>query len=95
MPSWHAYTEQPTLAPNTEVLITGGHLPVRVMTADQLTIEMPGDRRLMAVVVDRTGERLTLALGDGTLLSLHMAPDSGFAHFQLSEGFSRQSWMVE
>jgi hypothetical protein len=95
MPSWHAYAGQPTLAPGTEILITGGHMAVRVLTADQMTIEMPGDRRLMAVVVDRTGERLTLALGDGEIVRLHLASDAGFAQFQLSEGFSRQSWTVD
>jgi hypothetical protein len=95
MPSWHAYADQPALAPGAQILITGGHMAVRILTADRLTIEMPDEGRLMAVVIDRTGEQLTLALGDSEIVRLHVASGDGFAQFQLSEGFSRQSWAVD
>lgn len=95
MPSWHGYADRPALAPGTEILITGGHMAVRLLTADQVTIEMPDDRRLMAVVIDRTGEHLTLAIGEGEIVRLHIASGAGFAQFQLSDGFSRESWAVD
>lgn len=96
MPSWHAYADLPDLPPGTEILITGGHnMAVCMLTADQLTREMSGERRLSAVVIDRTGEQLTLALGDGEIVRLHVASAAGFAQFRLSERFSRESWVVE
>lgn len=94
MPSWHGYSAAPNLQPGTEILLTGGSVVVRVLTGDRITIEMPDSNRLAAVVVDRTGEELMIALHDGKIVKLHMVSDDGFADFRLSEGFSRQSWAV-
>jgi hypothetical protein len=71
-------------------------MPVRIITGDQLTIEtMPDGDRLQAVVVDRTGEGLAIAMASGSIVRLHMTTYDGFSGFQLSDGFSRQAWAVD
>lgn len=95
MPNWHAYAAAPKLLSGTEVLITGGSQVVRVMTGDQIIIELPDTNRLLAVVVDRSAERMLVGFADGQTTRLHMVSDDGFRDFQLSEGFSRQSWAVD
>jgi len=95
MSMWHAYANRPVLEAGTEILVTGGHEPVRLQTADRITIETPDNNRLTAVVVDRTDDHLLLAVGDAPLLHLNASGDgSDFDDFKLSNGFSRQSWRV-
>ena len=61
---------------------------------DQVTIQASDSSRLMGVVIERSGEQLLLGFPDGTIVRLEMSSDDGFAEFKLSEGFSRQSWVI-
>jgi hypothetical protein len=94
MPSWHAYLAGPQLRPGLELLITGGTEVVRLLTGDQITIQAADSSRLMGVVIERSGEQLLLGFPDGRIVRLEMSSDDGFAEFKLSEGFSRQSWVI-
>jgi len=96
MAMWHAYADRAALEPGTQVLVTGGHEAVTLRTADRITIELPDNQRLTAVVVDRSGEQLLLAVGEGPLFHLDASADPGgaFSGFKLSDGFSRQGWVV-
>jgi hypothetical protein len=95
MPSWHAYAAETELRAGLEIIFTGGTEVVRLMTGDQVVIEMSEASRISGVVVDRTGEQLALGFADGRMLRLHMVSDLGLADFKLSDGFSRQSWAVD
>ena len=94
--TWHAYASRDMLAAGTEILVTGGHERIRIQTADQISIEMPDRNRLSAIVVERIGERVLLAIGDAAFVRLRVAPEVGsFDDFKLSDGFSRQGWIVQ
>lgn len=94
MPSWHAYLAEPTMRPGLEILITGGTEDVRLVAGDQVTIQASDSSGQMGVVIERTGEQLLLGFPDGKTVRLAMASDEGLAEFHLSEGFSRQSWVI-
>ncbi len=94
MPSWHGYARTQELVAGTQVLFTGGREAVRLITGDRVVIETSESNRLSAVIIDRTGEVLVLGLSDGRMLTLHTVSDDGFADFKLSDGFSRESWVV-
>ncbi len=94
MPSWHAYADHPELRSGTQLLVTGGTMAVRLLTGDTIVVELPDTNRLTAIVIDRTGEHLTLAIHGGGACGLH-AVDESSAGLKLSDGFSRQSWAVD
>ena len=94
MSLWHADTNAASLAAGARMLVVSADRIVRVMTADQLSIETPGGNRLRAVVLDRTGERLTLGLPDGTPVRLSMRSDCSHDDTQAGLDFSRQLWVV-
>jgi hypothetical protein len=95
MSMWHAYADRAMLERGAKLLVTGGHEPVRLQTADQITIETPDHNRLTAVVVDRSHARLLVAVGDGPLIRFGSSDDvTDFKDFKLSDGFSRESWAV-
>lgn len=96
MATWHAYADRAALVSGTGVLVTGGHQTVRLQSGDKLSIETPDGNRLSAVIVDRTDGRLLLAVGDGPLIRLRASNEGDFfSGFKLSDGFSRESWMVQ
>jgi hypothetical protein len=76
------------------MLAVSGHGAVRVVTADQLSIETSNGQRLSALALDRIGSRLTLALPDGTPVSLSMPSDCSLDDEQEGLDFSRQLWVV-
>jgi hypothetical protein len=93
--TWHAYASGPSLVSGTEILVTGGHERIRVRTADLISIEMPDGNRLSAVVIDRTGNRLVMVVGE-VLVRMRIAGGAeAFEGFKLSDGFSRQGWTVQ
>lgn len=95
MATWHAYASRPVLLSGTEILVTGGHDRVRLRTTDRLSIEMPDNNRLSAVVVDRTGDRLQIAVAGSPRIALEPTTGNGaFEDFKLSDWFSRESWTV-
>lgn len=91
---WHADTDTQSLATGARMLVVSDHRVVRVVTADQLSIETPSGNRLSAVVADRTGEKLVLALPDGTPVQLSLQSDCSLDEVQAGLDFSRQLWVV-
>ena len=91
---WHADTNQHSLASGVSVLVVSDDRAVRVVTADQLWIETPNGQRLSTVVLDRTGERLTLSLPDGATVHMSMSSDHSLDEPQAGLEFSRQVWVV-
>ena len=61
---------------------------------DRLSIETPEYNRFSAVVVARTPVTLQLRLTNGTAVWLKPAHDGWAVKFKISEGFSRQPWVV-
>lgn len=94
MSLWHADMNGPTLTPGANLKIFSPHRVVRVVTADQMSIEMPGGNRLSAQVLDRTGSDLTLALPDGKAVKLSMLSDDSVGEPEPGHEFSQQSWIV-
>jgi hypothetical protein len=94
MSLWHADTNASSLAAGARMLVVSADRDVRVITADQLSIETPEGGRLNAVVIDRTGEKLTLGLPDGTPVRLSMRSNSSDDPTQVGLDFSRQLWVV-
>jgi hypothetical protein len=94
MAMWHADVNGPTLASGTNVVVFSPHRVVRVMTADQVLIETPQGNRISAIVLDRTGSTLTIALSDGRPVKLTMADDESLHSGIEVSVFSRQIWSV-
>lgn len=94
MSLWHADANQQSLATGASVLVVSGDKSVRVVTADQLWIETPNGQRLSTVVLDRTGENLTLSMPDGASVFMSMSSDHSLERAQEGLEFSRQVWVV-
>lgn len=91
---YHAYANRPDLAYGTIVLITGGSERIVLQSDDRLSIETPEYNRFSAVVVEWTPTTLWLKLANGTAIWLKQADDGWAAKFKISDGFSRQPWVV-
>lgn len=93
MSVWHADVDTPTLIAGSRVHVFGDHSAVRVLTADQLSIETPAGQRLHAMVLDRTGAALILSLGAGAPMKLSMIAEVGLAA-AAPERATHQHWVV-
>lgn len=93
MALWHADIDAQAPAAGARLHVFSDHQVVRVLTADQLSIETPAGQRLAALVLDRTGDRLTLSLFDGASISLSIIADSSLSK-QPEKEFSGQLWIV-
>jgi hypothetical protein len=94
--SWRGYANERSLIPGAGVLVTGGHDAIRMATGDRFILELPDGNRLPAVIVDRTEERLLLAIGEGPLIRLAATRGAQlFSDFEFSEGLSREEWTVQ
>lgn len=94
MTLWHADANGPRLAPGSEVLIHSPDRVVRVITADQLSIETTSGNRLTGTVLDRTGADLTLAMPESAPLHLSILSDNSLVASAEDAEFSRQLWLV-
>jgi hypothetical protein len=94
MSMWHADTNAPALNQGARVLVLSSHRVVRVLTADQLSIQTPSGDRVSAVVLDRTGAQMRLSFAEGDPISLSMISDESLERRQVGEEFSRQVWIV-
>lgn len=94
MSKWHGETTSAALHDGAEVVVASDHSVVRIQTADQMTIETASRLRLMAVVIERTGDKLFAGLPDGTTFRMQMASDDSLGETDLSKVFSHQSWTV-
>jgi hypothetical protein len=96
MAHWQAYASNAELTSGTEVLVTGGHEPVRIRTGDLFSIETPDRNRLSAVVVDRTSAALTMFVSGRQIVSLQPASGAKDSpELELSDGFSREDWTIQ
>ena len=94
--TWNASANRLHLQSGTEVFVLSAHERVRIRTADILSIDMPDRTRLSAVVIDRTGGSLVLAVNGSTIVRLKLSevndadPTAG-----LSQEFPKQGWTVQ
>ena len=95
MTQWHANTDRSDIGPGVKLTVLSDHHVVRVVTADTLSIETPAGPRLSAMVLDRTGGSIRLALSDGQAVELKMLADiSLHPPGQKPQIFSSQVWVV-
>ena len=94
MAMWRADTDAASLATGARMAVVSDDRVVRVVTADQLSIDTSNGNRLSAVVADRIGERLVLALPDGTPVRLPLGSDGSLDDAPAGSDLSRQLWVV-
>ena len=94
MSFWHADATKAAFDIGEELLVVSDHQVVRVVTADQVLIETPAGERANAIVLDRTGELLSLALPDGRLVHLSMTDDQSLSPQVGRLPFSKQLWTI-
>jgi hypothetical protein len=95
MTQWHADLDGPALVRGAMLTVLSDHHVVRVETADTLSIEIPSGTRVSAMVLDRTGGAIRLALHDGSSVSLEMQRDESLRPpSEHAVPFSRQLWVV-
>lgn len=94
---WHSYASAFEIIAGSLLLITGGDQAVDISAADKLAIEFPDGRQRTADVLFCENGRLVIQLELDMLVELVRAEDEAgsFAQFRLSEGFSRQIWLVQ
>ena len=93
MSLWHADLDGPALVSGAGVEVFNDHRVVRVVTSDQVSIQTPSGARLTAVVIDRTGDELTLSMPEASPVILSLIEDDSFAP-KAGQAFSRQVWVV-
>jgi len=95
MSLWHADIDRSSLVAGTSLTVFSPHQAVRVIAADQVSIETPTGGRIGAQVVDRSAGNLTLVLSDGQVARLSMLTDDSILDlWQPGEMFSQQRWIV-
>lgn len=94
MAHWHATATGDLRTTGTAVIIRSVHGSLRVLAADQLTIEDGLGQRASAVVVDRNQGELMLGITDGTMLRLTLESELSLPKTQSTDSFSEQSWLV-
>lgn len=94
---WHSYASASEILAGSRLLITGGDQAVDVSAADMLAIEFPDGRQRTAYVLFCESDRLVIQLELEMHVELVRVEDEtgSFSQFRLSEGFSRQTWLVE
>lgn len=94
---WHTYANASELLRGSRLLITGGDQAVDLSAADMLAIELPDGSQRIAEVLFCERTRLVIQFELDMRVELFRAEDGtgSFAQFRLSEGFSRQTWLVE
>jgi hypothetical protein len=94
---WHTYANAAELLAGSRLLVTGGDQAVDLSAADMLAIEFPDGRQRTADVLFCESGRLVIQFELDTRVELVRVEDEtgSFAQFRLSEGFSRQTWLVE
>ncbi|KKB10442.1 hypothetical protein VE25_18005 [Devosia geojensis] len=93
---WHAYTNDDLFGHGTAILITGGALPVSIGPGDTVAIETPTGRRLVVATAIEGDSGMTLTDKQGiNLVLLRIEESPAFEDFKLSDGFSRQVWIIE
>jgi hypothetical protein len=96
MSLWHADTAAERVSRGGTLIISSDHHVVRVVTADSLSIQLASGNRIAAVVVDRTGMAMRLALEDGAQLLLSMSGDESLLPpGEMQPTFSKQTWVVQ
>jgi hypothetical protein len=75
MALWHAQVDSDAVEAGARLTVSSPHHVVRMVTADQLSIETRNGQRLAALVLDRTGGQMTLSMLDGRAADLEIATD--------------------
>lgn len=92
MAVWHAQVDTNALAAGSRVSVHGAHERVRVMTADQMWIELPSGQRIVTLVIDRSGRRIMLSAYDGA--SYEMSALIGPTNTDPREPFPHEIWLI-
>ena len=94
---WHSYASAPEMLAGSRLPITGGDQAVDLSASDMLAIEFPDGRQRTADVLFCESGRLVIQFElDIRVEIIRVEDEIGiFAQFRLSEGFSRQTWLVE
>ena len=95
MALWQAQVDSEAIGIGAQLTISSPHQVVRMLTADQLSIETRGGMRLPAMVLDRTGNRMNRSLFDGRSVRLEIVSDHSLDHEEGQTEFSRQEWRVD
>jgi len=92
---WHCYADAGDMRPGTSVLITGGGEAVELVEQSLLSIDLPDGQRVDATILEESAEHLVIAILDQAPILLRRSEaDAVFENFKLSDGFSRQVWIV-
>lgn len=94
MTQWHADLDAKALRPGSAVTVLSHHHIVRVVTSDTLLIQRPDGQRVAALVLDRSGGRIRLALPDGQMVSLALQSDDSLQALEQGAVFSQQKWLT-
>lgn len=95
MALWHAQLDSENVGVGSQLTVSSPHQVVRVVTADQLSIELRGrGTRVAAIVLDRTGKQMTLSLLDGRSANLQITSDHSLEKEEAQTEFSSQEWRV-
>jgi hypothetical protein len=92
MAVWHAHVDTHALATGSRVSVLSDHNRIRVMTADQMWIELPSGQRVVALVMDRSGGRMMLSAYDG--VAYQMSALAGPTRDDPREPFSHEVWLI-
>ena len=95
MAHWQAQVDSEGVGVGSQLRISSPHQVVRMVTADQLSIETSNGMRLTAIVLDRTGSQMTVSLLNGRSAHLWITSDHSLEHEDSQTEFSRQDWRVD
>jgi hypothetical protein len=94
MSQWHATADGSLFDAGTVVRVQSDHRVLRLVTADELSVEDQSGQRETAVIVNREMDALTLGLRDGSIVRLNLSSDLSLPAVASSASFSEQSWTV-
>jgi hypothetical protein len=92
MAVWHAQLDTHAIEAGSRVSVLSDHHRVRVRTADQMWIESPDGQRIVALVTDRSGDRMKLSAPGGASYGMSALPDAPEAAARAP--FSHELWLV-
>lgn len=94
MAYWHATADHQTL-PVGAILVIASHAdPLRIIRADQVSIELPDGQRAVGLVVDRGEGTLGLALSGGSIVNLTVRSSLLAPSYANGGGYSEEAWVV-
>jgi hypothetical protein len=95
MALWHGQLDSDSVGIGSQLTVSSPHQVVRMVTADQLSIETSGGNgRVAAIVLDRTGGQMTVSFLNGRSANLQITSDHSLEREDAQTEFSSQEWRV-